>query len=144
MSWRKAGETRSGHVRSRGAAAVRAIPFCAIFASPGIATLARDAAGWYGFGMQRTLALLMACAGLATAQDFVAPAGRHREIVGEIQTPKPSIEGMVKEIFTKKPWQAVNPLAPQSYGSGEKLVSRDFGPGTPHHSQTLTVVGIEW
>jgi hypothetical protein len=51
---------------------------------------------------------------------------------------------MVKEIFTKKPWQAVNPLAPKSYGSGEKLVSRDFGPSTPYHSQTLTVVGVEW
>lgn len=94
--------------------------------------------------MKWTLALLMASVGLAVAQDFVAPAGRHREVVEEIQATKPSIEGMVKEIFTKKPWQAVNPLAPQSYGSGEKLVSRDFGPGTPHHSQTLTVVGIEW
>lgn len=78
------------------------------------------------------------------AQDFVAPAGRQRSFVEELEPAKPTIEGMVKEIFTKKPWQAVNPLAPKSYGSGEKLVSRDFGPGTPHHSQTLTVVGVEW
>jgi len=82
--------------------------------------------------------------GSAAAQEFIAPPGRQREIVAEIEQPKPTIEGMVKEIFTKKPWQAVNPLAPKSYGSGEKLVSRDFGPSTPHHSQTLTVVGVEW
>ena len=94
--------------------------------------------------MKPTLLLLMACSGLAMAQDFVAPAGRQRSFVEELEPAKPTIEGMVKEIFTKKPWQAVNPLAPKSYGSGEKLVSRDFGPGTPHHSQTLTVVGVEW
>jgi len=82
--------------------------------------------------------------GSAAAQEFIAPPGRQREIVAEIEQPKPTIEGMVKEIFTRKPWQAVNPLAPQSYGSGEKLVSRDFGPATPHHSQTLTVFGVEW
>ena len=94
--------------------------------------------------MKPTLLRFMACAGLAMAQDFVAPAGRHRAVVQEIEAPKPTIEGMVKEIFTKKPWQAVNPLAPKTYGTGEKFVSRDFGPGTPHHSETLTVVGVEW
>lgn len=94
--------------------------------------------------MKSTLLLLMACASLAMAQDFVAPAGRQRTIVKELEPARPTIEGMVKEIFTKKPWQAVNPLAPMTYGSGEKFVSRDFGPGTPHHSQTLTVVGVEW
>jgi len=78
------------------------------------------------------------------AQEFVAPKGRERPIVPEAVEVRPSIEGMVKTIFTKKPWQAVNPLAPKKYGSGEKLVSKDFGPGTPWHSQTLTVVGVEW
>ena len=79
------------------------------------------------------------------AQDFVAPAGRQRQIVTEVVEPKPSIEGIVKENFdTKKPWQAVNPLAPAKYGSGEKMVSRDFGPATPYHSQTLTLVGVQW
>jgi len=94
--------------------------------------------------MKPTLLLLMASAGLAMAQDFVAPAGRHRAVVQEIQQVKPTITGIVTEIFTKKPWQAVNPLAPKTCGSGEKFVSRDFGPGTPYHSVTLTVVGIEW
>ncbi|MFZ4775992.1 MAG: hypothetical protein ACOYM3_11540 [Terrimicrobiaceae bacterium] len=94
--------------------------------------------------MKLILALLIVCSGLAVAQDFVAPSGRQRRIVEEIQTPKPTIEGMVKEIFTKKPWQAINPLAPKTYGSGEKFVSKDFGPGTPYHSQTLTIVGVEW
>lgn len=78
----------------------------------------------------------------AMAEDFVAPPGRQREIV--IEQPKPTIEGMVKEIFTRKPWQAINPLAPKSYGSGERLVSKDFGPSTPNHARTLTVIGIEW
>ncbi len=94
--------------------------------------------------MKLILSLLIVCSGLAVAQDFVAPPGRQRRVVEEIQTTKPTIEGMVKEIFTKKPWQAINPMAPKEYGTGEKLVSRDFGPGTPHHSQTLTVIGVEW
>lgn len=94
--------------------------------------------------MKLILSILIVCSGLAAAQDFVAPPGRERRIVEEIQSPRPTIEGMVKEIFTKKPWQAINPLAPATYGSGEKFVSKDFGPGTPHHSQTLTVVGVEW
>ena len=80
----------------------------------------------------------------AMAQDFVAPAGKPRQFVPEIEQPKPTIEGIVTQIFTRKPWQAVNPLAPKTYGSGEKYVSKDFGPGTPHHSQTVTVVGVEW
>lgn len=80
----------------------------------------------------------------AAAQEFIAPPGRQREIVPTVESPKPSIEGIVKEVFTKKPWQAVNPLAPKTMGSGEKFVSKDFGPGTPHHSQTVTVVGVEW
>jgi len=94
--------------------------------------------------MKLILSILIVCSGLAAALDFVAPPGRERRIVEEIQSPRPTIEGMVKEIFTKKPWQAINPLAPATYGSGEKFVSKDFGPGTPHHSQTLTVVGVEW
>ena len=89
------------------------------------------------------LALLAGCA-TSLAQDFVAPAGRHREIVPELGETRPTIEGMVKEIFTRKPWLAVSPLAPKSAGSGERFVSRDFGPSTPNHSRTLTVVGVEW
>jgi hypothetical protein len=61
-----------------------------------------------------------------------------------VEAPKPTIEGIVKEVFARKPWHAVNPFAPQSYGSGEKYVSRDFGPGTPNHARTLTIVGVEW
>ncbi len=94
--------------------------------------------------MRAFLSVFLMVAAIAGAQDFVAPAGKHREIVPLTEVPKPTIEGMVKEIFTRKPWQAVNPLAPKAYGSGEKLVSRDFGPSTPNHSRTLTVVGVEW
>jgi hypothetical protein len=97
--------------------------------------------------MKRVLLVLLATAGLGMlcpAQDFIAPAGRQRTIVREIEPQGASVEGMVKEIFTRKPWQAVNPLAPKAYGSGERLVSKDSGPGTPVHASTLTVVGVEW
>ena len=87
---------------------------------------------------------MFACTAMATAEEFIAPRSTQREIVPVIEQTKPTIEGMVREIFTKKPWQAINPLAPKSYGSGEKFVSRDFGPGTPVHARTLTVVGVEW
>jgi len=84
--------------------------------------------------------------GMVSAQDFVAPSTPAREIVPEVViTPKPTIEGIVKDIFvTKKPWQMVNPAAPAKYGSGEKKVSKDFGPGTPFKSTGLVVVGVEW
>jgi len=95
--------------------------------------------------MKATLAVLILISTAAIAQDFVAPAGRQRQIVPETVEPKPTIDGIVKAIFaSKKPWQAVNPLASAKYGSGEKMVSRDFGPSTPNHSQTLTLVGVEW
>lgn len=93
----------------------------------------------------------MLVAGLAVAssgfaQEFIAPEGPRREIVPEeIVTPKPTIEGIVKDIFeTRKPWQLVNPVAPASYGNGEKLVSRDFGPATPYKSTGWIVFGVEW
>lgn len=95
--------------------------------------------------MKATIAVLTLFATAAAAQDFVAPPGRQRQIVPEAVEPTPTIEGIVKEIFvTRKPWQAVNPLAPAKYGSGEKMVSRDFGPATPFHSPTLTIAGVEW
>jgi hypothetical protein len=51
----------------------------------------------------------------------------------------------VKQIFdVQKPWQLLNPAAPASYGNGEQNVSTDTVTGTPHHSVTLTVVGVEW
>lgn len=92
------------------------------------------------------LAGTVASAGIVSAQDFVAPQQQRREIVPEeIVTPKPSIEGIVKDIFvTRKPWQLVNPAAPASYGSGEKMVSKDFGPATPYKSSGWIVFGVEW
>ncbi len=78
------------------------------------------------------------------AQDFVAPQAPKREIVPVEPAPRPSIEGIVKDVFTQKPWQLVNPLAPASYGSGEKKISRDFGPGTPYKSAGWIVAGVEW
>lgn len=80
------------------------------------------------------------------AQDFVAPSVPREEIrTTEIRDTRPSIEGIVKEIFvTKKPWQLINPAAPKKYGSGQKNLSKDFGPGTPFHSTGVIVAGVEW
>lgn len=94
--------------------------------------------------MKRVLLASLVCLAVSQAQDFVAPQPKPRRIIPQAEQPKPTIEGIVKEIFTRKPWQAVNPFAPKSYGSGERLVSKDFGPGTPYHSNTVTVVGVEW
>ena len=94
------------------------------------------------------LAILGACALSAHAQEFVAPKTETQEIVvpdTEPVKPRPSIEGIVKQIFVdKKPWQLVNPVAPAKYGSGQKVVSKDFGPGTPYHSAGVVVLGVEW
>ncbi|HEY5814421.1 MAG TPA: hypothetical protein VIT23_17430 [Terrimicrobiaceae bacterium] len=83
--------------------------------------------------------------GIVSAQEFIAPGVERREVVPVAPAQvRPSIEGIVKEVFTKKPWQLVNPLAPASYGSGQKMVSHDFGPGTPYHSSGLIVASVEF
>ncbi len=99
--------------------------------------------------MSKILTVLFLTASLAplVAQDFVAPVRQPRqiEVTPTEVTQKPSIEGIVKQVFvTGKPWQVVNPAAPASYGSGVKNVSKDFGPATPFHSTGLVVVGVEW
>ena len=78
------------------------------------------------------------------AQDFVAPTAAEREITTQAPELKPTIDGIVKQIFTDKPWQAINPAAPASYGTGEKNVSKDISGGTPYQATALTVVGVEW
>lgn len=85
-------------------------------------------------------------AGPLSAQEFIAPDVPRREVVPiEVIEPRPSIEGIVKEIFvTKRPWQLVNPAAPARYGSGQRMVSKDFGSGTPYHSSGWIVAGVEW
>jgi hypothetical protein len=84
--------------------------------------------------------------GVLSAQEFVAPTAPRREITTEERIElRPSIEGIVKEIFvTKKPCQMINPAAPAKYGTGEKNVSKDFGAGTPFKSTGLIVAGVEW
>jgi hypothetical protein len=96
--------------------------------------------------MKAAMAVLLLGVVSLPAQDFVAPAPPAREIVPvEVAEPRPSIEGIVREIFTtRKPWQLVNPLAPKEYGSGEKFVSKDRGPGTPFHSTGVVVMGVDW
>ena len=79
------------------------------------------------------------------AQDFVAPQAREREIATQAAELELGIDGIVKQIFdVEKPWQLLNPAAPATYGNGAQNVSKDTVTGTPHHSVTLTVVGVEW
>ncbi len=93
----------------------------------------------------RTLVIGLLSIGTVAAQEFVAPEAEPREVVpAEPAERGPSIEGIVKEIFTKRPWQAVNPAAPPEDGSGQRMVSKDFGPGTPFHSTGLIVASVEW
>lgn len=81
----------------------------------------------------------------ALAQDFLAPSGAQREILAEeVRAPKVTVEGIVTQIFTSKPWQAVNPAAPAEYGSGEKNVTKDIAGGTPYQASTLTIVGVDF
>ncbi|MDD5198587.1 MAG: hypothetical protein PHC88_02190 [Terrimicrobiaceae bacterium] len=80
----------------------------------------------------------------AMGQEFVAPhAPRKAPVVHEPVAPKPTIEGIVKEIFTiKKPWQLVNPLAPKEYGNGENNVAHsDRDPGKP---KGFILFAFEW
>ena len=78
------------------------------------------------------------------AQDFVAPEGVEREITAEAVDTRPTIDGIVTQIFTSKPWQAVNPAAPAEYGTGAKNVTKDIAGDTPYQASTLTLVGVEW
>ncbi len=93
----------------------------------------------------KTLVIGLLFGGSLFAQEFIAPEEEASEIVPvEPVQQRPTIEGIVKEVFTKKPWQVVNPAAPAQYGSGKKMVSKDFGPGTPFHSTGLVVASVEW
>lgn len=90
--------------------------------------------------------LLLTMTSWAQAQEFVVPLPKTHEVVpAETIQPRATIEGIVREIFvTRKPWQMVNPAAPARYGSGQRVLSKDFGPGTPVHSAGVIVLGVEW
>ena len=67
--------------------------------------------------------------GTVAAQEFVAPEAERREAVpAEPAELGPSIEGIVKEIFTKRPWQLVNPAAPAEYVADRKWCPGILGP----------------
>jgi len=79
-----------------------------------------------------------------TGFEVSLPKPRGIEPVQAVET-RPSIEGIVKNVFeTRRPWQMVNPAAPAHYGSGQRVVSKDFGGGTPVHSAGVVVLGVEW
>lgn len=93
-----------------------------------------------------SLILGLAAVPVLNAQDFVVTTPQNEEIISEVRiTPRPTIDGIVKDIFEmRKPWQAVNPAAPTKYGTGEQYVSKDFGPGTPFHSTGLVLASVKW
>jgi hypothetical protein len=96
--------------------------------------------------MWRILFLVLTISPISLAEDFVVPLPEAPDMEPvEVESTDPAIAGIVKDVFvTRKPWQLVNPAAPASFGSGEKNVSKDFGPGTPVKSAGLIVFGIEW
>jgi hypothetical protein len=93
----------------------------------------------------KIVGLALLSAGTLWAQEFVVTEDERREFVPEEPAPiRPTIEGIVKDVFTKKPWQLVNPAAPPEYGSGRRVVSKDFGHGTPFHSTGVIIASVEW
>jgi len=119
---------------------------CAAFNAERSLRVRGAADSFEGMNLRLAALCLALTSGAVCAQDFFIPVPRQREIVLEerIET-KPTIEGIVKDVFvTKKPWQLINPAAPAKYGSGQKNVSKDFGPGTPFKSTGWIVAGVEW
>jgi hypothetical protein len=107
--------------------------------------VARVMAG-YVFYMKTHLAavaLLMTGASGALAQEFVAPKPQKAPPIVHPVKLKPTIEGVVTEIFTvKKPWQLVSPLAPKSYGDGRQNVTySEKEPGKP---KGIILFAFEW
>jgi hypothetical protein len=94
----------------------------------------------------KIVGLALLSAGTLWAQEFIVTEDERREFVPtEEPAPiRPTIEGVVKDVFTKKPWQLVNPAAPPEYGSGRRVVSKDFGAGTPFHSTGVIIASVEW
>lgn len=109
--------------------------------------LAKNLAQCYVFLVKPFFLVMFLGSAMIYAQEFVAPGSPRRDVISEAATVemRPTIEGIVKEVFeTKKPWQMVNPVAPARYGSGQRVLSKDFGPGTPYHSSTITLLSVEW
>lgn len=80
------------------------------------------------------------------AQEFVAPVPEERPAEPAPEPQRPSIEGIVAQIFrTNQPWQLINPAAPAAFGSGEKNVSSAEDETSPYFkSKGLIFFGIEW
>jgi len=80
----------------------------------------------------------------AMAQEFVVTQHRREVPVAPAPTVRrPTVEGIVAEIFTvKKPWQLVNPAAPKEYGDGRNNVSHsEKDTGKP---KGFILFALEW
>jgi hypothetical protein len=76
--------------------------------------------------------------------EFVAPKKLKRTIPKKVEEePLLKLNGSLTKAFkSKQPWQMVSPLAPASYGTGEKNVSED--PDEVGRPQGLLLFGVEW
>jgi hypothetical protein len=76
--------------------------------------------------------------------EFVAPKKLKRTLPKKVeQEPLIKLDGsLTKAIKSRQPWQIINPLAPDSYGTGEQNVSQD--PDELGRNEGLVLFGIQW
>jgi len=83
----------------------------------------------------------------AHAQEFVAPGGVQEEmpVIPVPTEPRPSMEGIVAEIFNvKKPWQLVNPAAPAEYGNGRTNGTVTYAEEDAGKPKGFIVLALDW
>lgn len=94
--------------------------------------------------------LLVGGTGMVVGQEFVAPQEFQQvPVTPESErlpvAPDPTVEGIVAKIFNvDRPWQLVNPAAPESYGDGRSngTVSRD--PNAPGKPKGFILFALDW
>lgn len=59
--------------------------------------------------------------------------------------PDPAVSGVVTEIFdVQRPWQLVNPAAPQSYGNGRTNETVSEDPERPGKPRGFILFALDW
>ncbi|MGC1481986.1 MAG: hypothetical protein WA771_15915 [Chthoniobacterales bacterium] len=59
--------------------------------------------------------------------------------------PDPAVSGVVAEIFdVQRPWQLVNPAAPESYGNGRKNETVSEDPERPGKPRGFILFALDW
>ena len=99
-----------------------------------------------------TAALLMAGSALLSAQqirqpdtELVAPKKKKAHATQKTTTQEPLVKpvGILTKAFqSKEPWQLLSPIAPDSYGNGEEMVSKNGDELGKENG--LILFGVEW